>query len=71
MLSFAPANAMEFLSASSQIFGALLGLLGLAFVRVAEAKENNIKQLASLRWLYGRDARNAARGPQIPLELLD
>lgn len=45
MFHFAAANSIEFLSASSQIFGALLGLLGLSYVRVAEARERNVGNL--------------------------
>ncbi|MBX3021054.1 MAG: hypothetical protein KF799_05200 [Bdellovibrionales bacterium] len=64
MLKFPPANAMEILSANAQIFGALLGLVGLAFVRVVEAKERNVGQLTEgLGYDFTREMKVLEKDP--------
>lgn len=45
MLPISAENYSAFFSANAQIFGALLGLYGLAFVRIAETVEHNVGRM--------------------------
>lgn len=62
MFNPSPETYVAFFSANAQIFGALLGLYGLAYVRIAETIEQNVGQMVrSLMIDFGK----ALKGTQV------